>query len=256
VLHPLVKTELEQFLEKVADNSGVVSRAQVKLIWQVITQEALDHLARERKSLDLGFCVLHPCPYRGSWKAQLMQATPSLMQGLKGQPKKLHDAIFGLAGVNDQMRNTCMLAFDVRHRAIYWGLEVEPKKEWHRVSMTHENAKVLHLGPSGYFKYVAKAITRLRPRLLSLYLSWAKALSKPMAAPGKTSQGRPPYLTPRIPRGRATPDTPTYFPEPAVDYSDPSLLAEQTNADAISRSAEGLRQMPHLLARDNDVREA
>lgn len=251
-----MRTDLEAFLEKAADNSGLISRAQMKLTWQILQEAALDHLARERKSLDLGFCVIHPCPYRGSWKAQLYQATPSLVQGLKGQPQKLHEAIFGLAGVNDQMRNTSMLAFDTRHKTCYWGLEVEPKKGWYRASMEHENRKISALGASGYFKYVAKALTRLRPRLRSVYLGWLKTLSKPMAAPGRTSQGRPPYLAARVPRGRATPDTPSYLPEPHYDYGDTTLLAQQTEPDSIHRSHEGVLSLPDLQPRAIDLRDA
>src|ERR1700745_1698384 len=90
--------EYRAFLKHVADTTGVASYEQLALVWPAIQQGALEWLVVRKKSVDLGFAILHPCPLRANWKSILLAKFPTLGPTLVGKSQADKEKLLELSG--------------------------------------------------------------------------------------------------------------------------------------------------------------
>ena len=83
----------EKLLKKIAE-TGVITRPQLKLVWEVMQEKMLERLVEEQESIDLGFAELYPIPYRENRKNSLYDEFKNIVQDFKG---KGHDACVSIA---------------------------------------------------------------------------------------------------------------------------------------------------------------
>ena len=200
--------EYRAFLKYTAEKTGVASYEQLALVWPAFCQAAMEWMILRKKSVDLGFCQLHPSPMRANWKQILIAKFPFLGPRLFGKSRKDKERLMELCDFDVQFCDSKMLAL-VSGRYVAWTMEVEPRKSWWR-AMFKQEVKVFNaLGSLSYAEFIAKKINDLRARLIRTYLTYLRQVAYPAARVYRGGTGKRAYLAPYVPSGKVRPvDTP------------------------------------------------
>ena len=193
-----------RFLKYVSEKTGTISYTQLAVLYPALCQAAMEYLIAERRPVDMGFLVLHPCPHRANWKQIMLAQFPQLGPTLLGESAAVKEAMLDGTGAANKMLNGEMLAV-CGERVIVWGVEVELKRSYWRAMLKYEYAKYRHLGSIGYAAYIARVIVALRPKIFRIYLSYLRQIAYPCARIKQSRVHRRGFIIPFVPRGKARP---------------------------------------------------
>lgn len=196
-----------------------ITMAQARTLYAILMDCMVDHLCVEFKSVDMGFCAIHPSLYRKNWPQYVWQRFPFLGQWIRGKSAAERERIINEAGVKHDLSDCSMLA--CRNGLVYVGLEVVPKKSWFRYSLYAQRKLLSSAGPVGYARLVGRIVHRLKDRMLETYRLYLAQVSLPNA---KLASGR--Y------------------------YGGASFLAERRDNKKIRASAIPVRLSPLVVNRD------
>jgi len=193
--------EYKDFLKYVAQKTGHCSFEQLAILYPAICQAAMEWLLVERKSVNFGFCILHPRPHRANWREILLSTFPKLGPSLLGKSRVVKEAILTSCGFFNKLFDTKLLAV-ARHRFITWGIDVELKRSWWRAMLRRESYLHNKLGSVEYCSYIARCIDKLKPKTLSVYLSHLRQISYPAGKLFKSRSYSRAFIAPYVPKGK------------------------------------------------------
>lgn len=197
-------SEYKEFLKYVAQKTGNCSFEQLAILYPAICQSAMEWVLVERKSVDFGFAILHPRPHRANWQSILLATFPRLGPSLLGKSRIIKEAILTSCGFYTKLFDTKMLALS-QGRIVVWGLDVELKRSWYRAMLRNEMYKHSKLGSVEYCSYIARCIAKLKPKSLSVYLSYLRQISYPAGMLRKSRSYSRPFIAPYVPKGKVRP---------------------------------------------------
>lgn len=193
--------EYTEFLKYVANHTGQVSYPQLAILYPAICQASMEWILQEKRSVDFGFCILHPRPHRANWKQILVALFPTMGVSLLGRPRALKEALLTSSGFVTKLFSGELLAV-AKERFVVWGVEIELKRSWWKAMFRLENATLSALGSVQYAAYTAKQIERIKPRLINAYLSFLRQVSYPCAKIQQSRTYRRGFIAPYVPKGR------------------------------------------------------
>ena len=249
----LVKApELRAFLMHVVRETGVTDFRSLAVIWSAICQAALSWLIREKKSIDLGFCVIHPTPFRANWKQILVAQFPKLGGKLAGKGREAKATYLEDSGFTNALGDASLPAIS-EDDSIMYGVEVETRRVWNKAVLRHESDKLRKLGSSGYQTYTARQIlVRLKNKMIGAYISFLNKISLPCGAVRRSRVDRSPLLVKYVPKGKIRPvgardvETYTVVPNKSLEQGEPVIVEDE---DA------PLHSLSSLQSAIEDVRE-
>lgn len=194
-------TEYREFLKYVAQKTGHCTFEQLAILYPAICQAAMEWVLVERKSVDLGFAILHPRPHRANWQSILLAKFPRLGPSILGKSRVIKEAILTSCGFFNQMFDTKLLAL-AKQRYVVWGLEIELKRSWWRAMFRREGYLHSKLGSVEYCSYIARCIDKLKPKILSVYFSHLRQINYPAGRLFKSRSYRRPFIAPYVPEGK------------------------------------------------------
>ena len=147
----------KEFLDTFCDIVNL-SRSDIEWIWDQLCQHALQWMAGRNRTLDLGFCRLHPTPFR----ARAAWAT------LPGRGPVRHGFV-----------RPALLRMDTRSPTVASRLEVEQDVAWHRAVKASELRKLRRMGARGYLASVRQRMVDWAPQLMRQALYNAKETRAP-----------------------------------------------------------------------------
>lgn len=244
--------EYTSFLKYVAQSTGCISYEQLSILYPAICQSAMEWLLRDKKSVDMGFCVLHPMPHRANWKQILIALFPTLGPTLLGKTKAQKTDLMTSTGFFNKMFSGEMLAVGVE-RYVMWGIEVELRRSWWRAMFRQEAYKFAQLGSVEYAAYVARQILKLRTKLTNVYLSWLRQISYPCAKIQSSRVHRRGYIVPLVPKGKVRPVADNEIPVSIVVPRSPEELVAPGLAALLPTDA-GLPKVRDFRQESGDLR--
>lgn len=245
-------SETEELIRSIADKANLEVK-QARVLWQIVCGEMAEHLAVHFKSIDLGFAVLHPCPYRVNWKDHLKARFPFLGQWIRGRSVAERDRIVAEAGVSVEMQETQLLA--VRNGRVYFGLELVPKKDWWRYMLWAQNKLLAGAGPVGYCRGIGRIVSRLKERMLGAYLSHIHQVAIPCGRchTGRYYNGQQYLVENRLPK-KATPSSVPVRLGPLYQPNSQSEFVSSHVDSGVEKSNAGVLPMPDLRQKQKNVR--
>lgn len=200
--------------------------AKSKVLWEILKEVMMRHMATKFKSVDFGFCVLHPCAYRTNWKNYLLQSMEWMGRLIRHKGKDHRDWIFRSLDLNGRLHSSELLS--VRNGLAYITLEVVPKRSWWRFMLHVQRRLLASLGPAKYCAAIGRLVGRLKPRLIESYVSHLSEIAIPCGrlAQGRYFNGRQ-YLVENRNRGKVRPVPlpvelgPLYYPSDPFEFSQP-----------------------------------
>lgn len=113
---------------------------EVVYLFNAFCKHAFNWLLNLQRPLDLGFCIIYPCPYRIDWKQRFT--------GDVADPK--------------------LLEKDAETGRIHWGLEIEPTGVWDKHVQKMEEQRLIDK-EGGYWQSVLDMIDRVSPYMTKIY---------------------------------------------------------------------------------------
>jgi len=167
-----------------------LSTEQTALLWKWFCEQMLDWLINHELPVDLGFCKLHPSPYRVDWAERVYHM-------LKEEPWKVPEDMFGSGSLlavegKDNLRASLNRfghfeplpshgAWTVRRR-----IDLELSTNWFRQIRRVEEQRLMQLSYAGYADEIIRAIRRRRATSSRLYKLWHEAALAPQGFLAKT----------------------------------------------------------------------
>lgn len=244
--------EYAAFLKYVSTKSGVISYAQLSVLYPAICQGAMEWLLQEKKSVDLGFMLLHPTPHRANWKQAMIAMFPQLGPSILGKARVVREAILTSSGFETKMLSGELLAVG-SEKYVMWGIEPELKRSWWKAMYRYEMSKFSQLGSIGYATYIAKAIVGLRAKLVRTYIAFLRQVSFPCARIQHSRVYSRGFIVPFVPKGNVRPATDKDIPVNLVVPRDPAEIVTPTLASVVSADA-GLPSVPPVSSDPEDLR--
>lgn len=242
----------KNFLKYVANTTGVASYEQLAILYPALCQAAMEWLLVEKQSVDLGFIILHPQPHRANWKQMMAAMFPTLGPTLLGKSRLIKDSLLTSTGFITKLLSGELLAI-ARGRYVVWGIETEVKRSWWKAMFRHESAKLSALGSVDYAAATARAIVKLRPKIVNVYLSFLRQVSYPCGKIQQSRAHRRGFIVPFVPKGRVRPVAVSDIPVAAVLPRDPAQLVTPKLADVVFEDA-GVPPVPDLQQGAHDLR--
>lgn len=245
-------SDYKAFLKHVATSTGVASYEQLALLYPAICQAAMEWLLIEKKSVDFGFVILHPQPHRSNWKQMMAAMFPTLGPALLGKSRVIKESLLTSSGFITKLLSGELLAI-AQGRYVVWGIETELKRSWWKAMFRHESAKLSALGSINYAAYTAKAIAKLRPKIINAYLSFLRQVSYPCAKIQRSRVYSRGFIVPFVPKGRVRPVAVSDIPVFAVIPRDPQELVTPKLADVVLPNAV-MPPVPDIQPATDDLR--
>lgn len=178
--------------------TGLVDLPTFRLIWKAIAQYGPRYLIEEKKSIDLGFCRIAPCPYRANWRSLLQAKFPGFWR-----PEVQRSEAF-----EKGFHNTVLAAVNKKNNTLIWSLEVIPQERWFQIANQHEYYRYSKMGAVAYAAHWNRAVNRVYPLMLEAFRYWSEAVRLPCGdlGNGVLFGGRP--IIPWVPKGRVRPSAP------------------------------------------------
>jgi hypothetical protein len=252
-LNQITAAETAALLKEVAVKCNL-SWAEAKMFWSVFCQCSARHLAEDHKSVDLGYCVIHPMPLRKNWKGMLACAFATLGPWLKGAPVAERERVLVQSGWQAEIRRASSLA--VRGGVAYIGLEVVPKAPWWRVMLKVQKRRISALGPAKYCQYLARLIQWMEAKIVQGYVAYLQQIAIPC---GSLRSGRyrsnVQYLIERVPKGKVVArNVEIRQVSPVLHYKPTDLQPDETGEPLVGQD-EDLPEVPTLQQDAEDVRD-
>lgn len=247
--------ELRAFLKFVSERSGnVFTETQLKVFWPLLCQAALEWMVVERKSVDLGFLNLHPCPYRANWKAILLAVFERLGPALWLKSRVEKEAIIKAAGLHAFLMRGELMAVSQGKGILVWGVETEVKRAWYKAVFSYETLILRVKGPYDYCRYAARQINdRFRETMLRCYYRYLYQVSFPVGSVFKSRLGGGQTLRPRIPKGRVRPVGIRSVPTSRVVPRTPEDVSPNDSVSLVSED-EAVSEMLRVLEEPEELR--
>ncbi len=252
-----ISPEADAFIRELHQQTGIVPFHVLQQVFYYISRQSREWLVNKEKSVDLGFAVLHPSPYRANWKSILTSQFSWLGGIIAHKTGAQKERFFYESGFAEAMMSPLLLAYDkrkLRGDVIYWGIDVELKPVWYKDVHAHERAK-LKAGRAAYFKNVNQTLKRRLQLSLRLYTQWLSQIRIPSA---KLVEGQHPgstWLMPYIPKGRVLAKP---YPNPDIPVVvDGSIsITESGIKPPMEKPDEGVPPVPFIQPIRQNVRDA
>lgn len=244
--------EYQDFLKYIANSTGQASYEQMAILYPAICQAAMEWMLVEKRSVDFGFVILHPSPYRANWKQIMIALFPTLGTALIGRPRLVKEALLTSTGFTTKLFSGELLAVS-SGRYVVWGIETELKRSWWKALFRLETATLSALGSVQYAAFTAKQIQKLKPRLVNAYLSFLRQVSYPCAKIQQSRTYRRGFIAPFVPKGRVRPVAAGDIPVVAVVPRQPEDIAVRSVAEVAIPDA-GVPSVPNFPPIETDLR--
>lgn len=247
-------SETEELLKEISDKSNL-DYGQTKILWSIMVDCMVDHLCVRFKSIDLGFAVIHPRPYRANWHNYMIQRFGALSQWVRGRSRHERDRILNESGALAEMQDSYLMA--VRNGLMYLGLQIVPKRSWWRYMLHVQKRLLAAAGPVGYCRGIGRIVHKLRNRMAEAHLSHLHEIAQPC---GRLHSGRyyggNRYLAENRERKKVRPSAVPVRLGPLYEPNDPAEIVSTHADETVEKAPSGLLPMPHIQQKVIDVRDS
>lgn len=168
--------ETNEMLEEFAVGTGI-DRVQALLYYQALCHTMMVQLCIRKKSINFGWAVIHPCPYRVNWKDQVYRSMNWVYQMMRGISKRERWRLWHEGMGAATMSDTAM--FGGMRGLVFFSPELQVTQRWWRWTVRMERGVFRKLGKVKYRKYVMSNVLRLYERMVDVWMSWRSQLSLP-----------------------------------------------------------------------------
>lgn len=245
--------DTEELIREIADK-GNLEVKQARILWQIITDCMVEHVAVHFKSVDLGFAMLHPCPYRANWKNYLIQRFGGMGQWIRGKSRAERERILRESGMPIEMQDVYLMA--VRGGVAYFGLEVVPKRSWWFYMLKVQKRLLAAAGPVGYLRGMGRIVSRLKERMIESHFSHLHQIALPC---GKKHSGRywggNCFLAENRERKKVRPSSIPVRIGPLYQPNDPTEMVSSVSDGDVDWALKGMPQVSPVQSQIGDVRD-
>ena len=193
------------FLKFLSERTGIGFNEWL-LIWPIFCTCCLEWIL-QRGSVHLGFCTLHPTPYRANWKQIILSLFPRLGPSLWSRRNASGiKQILIACGLEGLMQSGALLAVarsDIPY--VRWGVEVELHRSYWRAMKLQETLILKQKGAADYAKYIAYQIeSKFRDKAFRIYMGFIKEVSYPCGSVPGNRPSSTQIIEPCIPPGRVS----------------------------------------------------
>jgi hypothetical protein len=194
----------EAFVKAAWKRSAIADLATFKAVWIAITQEMPRWMVGDLRHVDFGFGQLHAFPYRANWKQIVLSRFPNALRRLRDKELRKSAEETELPALLRNVVN-CAIESQGPVSSFQWTLEVTPNPEWFAYTRNVEADRAKLVNRHGYTTSWGSIITRLYPKILSVFHRFVAQTALPAGALSKGDGPGGSYLLPYTGNRRGTP---------------------------------------------------
>jgi len=171
----------EAFVKAAWKRSAIADLATFKAVWIAITQEMPRWMVGDLRHVDFGFGQLHAFPYRANWKQIVLSRFPNALRRLRDKELRKSAEETELPALLRNVVN-CAVESQGPVSSFQWTLEVTPNPEWFAYTRNVEADRAKLVNRNGYTTSWGGIITRLYPKILSVFHRFVAQTALPAGA--------------------------------------------------------------------------